>query len=202
MRKLFIATFILFFTLPVLADESVELKPKGNKRRVLRHERRREKSRFNPYQLELVKPYTTYDFQVEPSGGADPLSNNSHAEWGIRFTYAGRKKNKFGYFLSASYLEYGGSNSNSLRLEGGGSYTFSKHLFSLAGIHVHKFLNADTAQIIDLGIGANALLGMQITQEFGIKVGYTYTKFLEKEYLGRKINITLLSPEIGLYWSF
>ncbi len=202
MKKLIFVLIIFSFSTIAIADEGTEIKPKENKRRVLRHERRREKSRFHEFQLEIVKPYTTYEFQIEPSGGTNPLSNISHSEWGIRFSYAPLKKNKFTYFFSASYLEYGGSDSNSLRLENGGSYTFSKLLYTSVGVHLHKFLNADTAQIIDLGFGAQVLLGLQVTPQFGMKLGYTYTKFAEKEYLGFKMNISLLSPEIGFYWSF
>ncbi|OQW47234.1 MAG: hypothetical protein A4S09_15690 [Proteobacteria bacterium SG_bin7] len=201
MKNLFLSLLIFSFIAPAFADEDTDPRPRENKRRVLRHERRRERNRMHEYQLEFVKPYTTYEIQKEPSGGTNPVSS-SHTERGIRFTYAPLKKKTLGYFFAVAYLEYGGSNSNSLRLESGGSYTFSKLLYSLVGVQLHKFLNAETAQIIDLGYGVQALLGFQITQQFGVKLGYTYTKFIEKEFGGSKINTTFLSPEIGVYWAF
>ena len=202
MKKLFSPLLILLISFSAIAEEGTELKPRESKKRVLRHERRREKGRINEYQLEFVKPYTTYQVHSEPAGLGDVLSNNSHAEWGLRFTYAPFKKRSMSYFFSAAYLEYGGSNSSSLRIEGGGAYTFSKLLYAFFGLQLQKFLNSETAQMIDLGYGVQGLVGMQISQQFGVKLGYTYTKFIEKEYFNYKINTSLLSPEIGLYWSF
>ncbi len=162
---------------------------------------------FKKFQLELVKPFTTYQVTVSPSGGTQSLTNDSNSEIGVRFTYAKIRDERFGYSASGAYLEYGGgSTSGSLRFEAAGTYGFSNLIYTLYGLHLQKFVNAETAEVIDLGFGAQIVFGIQATRNFGFKVAYYYTMFTEKELnvLGTvyTVKTNFQAPELAIYWSF
>ncbi len=200
---------------PATTRDLMQTESPPQKARQNRSERKRQEKRTEggstiatgKFQIEVVKPYTTYTVKVDPSDASDPVSNDDHAEVGVRFTYVKLRRKKIGWGLGAGYFEYGGGSvSGTLRADALASYSFSSRLYLLFGAHIQKFLNSETAQIIDLGLGPQIALGYQFTRKFGIKLGYYYTVFNEKqlEVLGQtvKINTTLNSPEASVYFSF
>jgi hypothetical protein len=205
MKQVLIVLLILVSLTAFTREEGLDFgDSQKKKRKALRHERKALRSRYYESQIEFLKPFTQYQVKSTPSL-ADNISTRPHTELGVRYTSATIKRHALDYAWAAAYIDYG-SGGATLRFEGYGTYALNNKNYFMFGGNLQKFLDSTTSQAIDFGFGVQGLWGYQFTRRLGGKFGVTYTYFLEKEFTvattNVKIQTSLLSPEIGLYWGF
>ena len=118
----------------------------------------------------VVKSLLDGKMELKDSDGLGySVSDDIEHDFGIVLGYANIGINSPGFLGNLIYTQFN-DRSNSIRLEGNGTYGINKNVYFLGGLNLHKFTKG--LDRLDLGIGFQAGAGVQINQNFGLNLTY------------------------------
>ena len=155
--------------------------------------------------LGIVK--SILDMNIKGSKNGSSASNQDKLDdsLGLSLGYVNLPVQQLGWTSNLTYLNIKeeGSNANLMRVDGNLAYAFTNTLNLKGGLNLAKFTSTDGgwAQNMDAAIGFQASLGVQITENFGLDVGFTQMN--QSGSLGDiSVNLRESGTELGLTATF
>lgn len=106
-------------------------------------------------------------FSTEPTKIDDTL--------GLSLGYVNLPVQELGWTSNLSYMQLKnkGLDANLARLDGNVAYSFTQILNIKGGLNLSKFTSGEGVSKLDPSIGFQGGLGVQLTRNFGLDIGYT-----------------------------
>jgi len=128
------------------------------------------------FRISYVRPNLSY--KIEVSGNGIPsfdFSGKLDETNGLSFGYASLPIQAIGWTSNATLLEIKneGSSTQIGRLDGNLAYAFNKYVHTKGGLNLSKFVKSDNSDKLSAGVGFQGGLGLQMTKNLGLDVGYT-----------------------------
>lgn len=139
----------------------------------------KEDSRFSSqgFRIAFVKPFIEAEVKASVSGTSFSAKSNIKDTNGVSVGYAYLPIQAFGFTTNLTYLSMTEESTASLlRLDGNAAFAINRYLNIKGGANISKFVGGDGMDKYDAGIGVQGSLGVQITKNFGLDVGYAYMK--------------------------
>ncbi|MEN0060328.1 MAG: hypothetical protein AAGB31_15925, partial [Bdellovibrio sp.] len=151
------------------------------------------------FRVGIVKPILKADIEVSSSYGSASGSSNLDEALGLSLGYASLPIQELGWTTNITYIDIAnaGSSVGIARVDGNLAYAFTSVINLKGGLNLSKFISGDGHENIDTGVGAQGSLGVQLTKNFGLDLGYTHMR-QSSSTGGFEVEITEAGFEIGL----
>lgn len=152
------------------------------------------------FRLAILKPFMNLDVKISGTGESD--SSKIDDTLGFSVGYANLPVQDLGWTTNLAYLDMrnNGGSAGMARLDGNLAYAFKPMVNIKGGLNVSKMVSGALTQL-NVGIGFQAGVGFQFTQNFGIDAGYSQmNQSLSSG--GQTATIRESGPEIGLNATF
>ncbi|HWU42004.1 MAG TPA: hypothetical protein VN132_01160 [Bdellovibrio sp.] len=156
------------------------------------------------FRMSIFKPL--YEGEVKLSGFGVSQSDKKDLDNSIGFSigYVSLPVRALGWTVNASYADLKHQNDSSMglgRVDGNLAYAFTSILNLKGGLNVSKFVSGPgEATSYDAGLGYQVSLGVQLTKNFGLDVGYAVMN--QSKSSGFKIDVKESGAEIALNGTF
>lgn len=121
------------------------------------------------FRIEFIKSFLNGKLKQSRGYLSASLEGKIDNDFGLGMGYANIKVNKPGFLSRFIYTQFN-SSSNSIRIDGSGTYGVNENFYFLGGLNLHKFTKG--ADALDLGLGFQFGAGFQVNQNFGFGLSY------------------------------
>ncbi|MBX7231332.1 MAG: hypothetical protein K1X29_04510 [Bdellovibrionales bacterium] len=153
------------------------------------------------FRIGVVKPMLEADYKLSYQGQHLEIEENLEA-LGFSLGYASLPVQELGWTTNATYMDIKseGGSVGLARIDGNLAYAFTSIINVKGGLNVSKFTSREISKY-DAGIGFQGGVGVQITKNFGLDLGYTQMNQSDSVN-GVKVNLKESGVEIGLNGTF
>lgn len=151
----------------------------------------------------VVKSMLKSEIAARYQGFSGSSSENIDSTTGVSLGYAKLPVQALGFTSNLTYLDFrdNGDPAGALRADGNLAFAFTKFLNAKGGINVSKFTSGKGLTDLNAGIGFQAGLGVQMTKNIGLDVGYTEMN-QSGTFQGIDLSTKQKGMEIGLTGTF
>jgi len=121
------------------------------------------------FRVEFIKSFLDGKLKVSDGTFSDSVSGKIEHDFGLGFGYANIGVNTPGFITRLIFTQYN-NESNSIRIDGSGTYGVSENIYFLGGLNLHKFTKG--ADKLDIGFGFQFGVGFQVNEHFGLGLSY------------------------------
>lgn len=155
------------------------------------------------FRISLVRPFL--EAELNATYKDESLSETKKVEetTGLSLGYASLPVQDLGWTSNATYLNIGtdGVYNGVARIDGNLAYAFNSIVNLKGGINVSKFVTGEFSENMKAGIGFQGGLGVQLTRNFGLDLGYTQMNQSASSD-GVNVGVRMAGIEIGLNGTF
>ncbi|MGZ3749218.1 MAG: hypothetical protein ACXVCD_17910 [Pseudobdellovibrionaceae bacterium] len=119
--------------------------------------------------VEFIKSFLDGKLKVSDGTFSDSVSDKVEFDFGLGFGYENIGVNAPGFITRLIFTQYN-NKSNSIRIDGSGTYGVNENVYFLGGLNLHKFTKG--ADKLDIGFGFQFGAGFQINENFGLGLSY------------------------------
>ena len=121
------------------------------------------------FRAEFIKSFLDGKLKVSDGTFSGSVSDKVEHDFGLGFGYANIGVNTPGFITRLIFTQYN-NESNSIRIDGSGTYGVSENVYFLGGLNLHKFTKG--ADKLNIGFGFQFGAGFQVNENFGLGLSY------------------------------
>lgn len=126
------------------------------------------------FRISLVRPNLDAKMKVKYESFSFDGSQKIDSTMGLAVGYASLPIQELGWTTNLALMEAKNeSSANLARVDGNLGYAFNKYVNLKGGLNVAKFTSGSGVKELNAGFGFQASVGVQLTKNFGLDVGYT-----------------------------
>ena len=151
----------------------------------------------------IVKPMLDVDLKASYQGQSSSNKERLDDTLGFSLGYASLPVQKLGWTTNATYMDIKneGSSTGLARIDGNLAYAFTSIINFKGGLNVSKLTSGEDHNKFNAGIGFQGGVGVQLTKNFGLDLGYTQMN-QSGSFEGLKVDLKEAGVEIGLNGTF
>lgn len=155
------------------------------------------------FRIGIVKPILELDLKVSLGGASASDYTKVNDALGFSLGYASLPVQALGWTVNFAYMDLNTKESSAdmVRVDGNLAYAFTDILSIKGGLNISKLTGKDSADDLNAGIGLQGSLGVQITRNFGIDIGYIQMN-QSGTMLGTDVDLKESGLELGLHGTF
>lgn len=154
------------------------------------------------FRIGIVKPMLEADIKASYQGQSFGNKEKLDEALGLSLGYASLPVQELGWTANATYMDIknNGESTGLARIDGNLAYAFTSIVNVKGGLNVSKLTKSDASKY-DAGIGFQGGVGVQLTRNFGLDLGYTQMNQSGSSD-GIKVDLKEAGVEIGLNGTF
>ncbi len=127
------------------------------------------------FRISIVKPMLSADIKASYKGQSASNSETLDSALGLSLGYASLPVQELGWTSNFTYMDIKneGSTTGAVRADGNLAYAFTQIVNIKGGVNLSKLTSGTNSDKLNPGIGFQGGLGIQLTRNFGLDVGYT-----------------------------
>lgn len=154
------------------------------------------------FRIGIVKPMLEADIKASYQGQSFGAKEKLDEALGLSLGYASLPVQELGWTANATYMDIKneGSSTGLARIDGNLAYAFTSIVNVKGGLNISKLTKSENSKY-DAGIGFQGGVGVQLTRNFGLDLGYTQMNQSGSSE-GVKVDLKEAGVEIGLNGTF
>lgn len=154
------------------------------------------------FRVGIVKPMLEADIKASYQGQSFGNKEKLDEALGFSLGYASLPVQELGWTANATYMDIknNGESTGLARIDGNLAYAFTSIINVKGGLNVSKLTKSESSKY-DAGIGFQGGVGVQLTKNFGLDLGYTQMNQSGSSD-GVKVDLKEAGVEIGLNGTF
>jgi len=155
------------------------------------------------FRIGIVKPMLDADLKASYQGQSFSNKEKLDEALGFSLGYASLPVQELGWTANATYMDIKneGSSTGLARIDGNLAYAFTSIINIKGGLNVSKLTSGENHDKINAGIGFQGGVGVQLTRNFGLDLGYTQMN-QSGSMDGVKVDLKEAGFEVGLNGTF
>lgn len=161
------------------------------------------------WRVGLVRPILDVKAEASSKYGSSTNTLPISSTAGLSVGYASLPVRSLGWTTSAAFMELVENNASAqlARIDGNLAYAFNPVVSVKGGLNLSKFTKTEQLAKLDPNVGAQAALGLQLSRNFAVDVGYTVMRqsgniSFSNSSDSIKVDYQLSGVEIGLNGTF
>lgn len=155
------------------------------------------------FRVAIVKPMLSADVKASYRGQSASANETLDSALGLSLGYASLPVQELGWTSNFTYMDIKneGSTTGAIRADGNLAYAFTQIVNIKGGLNLSKLTSGSNKDKLNPAIGFQGGVGIQITKNFGLDVGYTEMN-QSGSIDGVSIDLKEKGMEIGLNGTF